>query len=190
MVIPTKQKCRGLYFFVSTSQIWRHQWMHIPHWGLWVGGVEGGGNKSWDPAGREQKLSARGRLVMIYKLELNPISDLSLNARKALDQSEAMKQWEFSRAWPKVNEARGGLHGVGPRNLSTIQSMFSLQCVATTQPIRGQKMRELSRAWPKGIHLFMMGETRARSIWSVVCLQMCGNCLTNQSDKGPENGRN
>ena len=41
----------------------------------------------------------------ICKFELNPISGLSANTRKLLDQSEVRKRWGFSGAWSNVNQA-------------------------------------------------------------------------------------
>ena len=39
--------------------------------------------------------------------ELNPISGLSANAAKLLDQSQVRKRWEFSEAWQIVDQAWG-----------------------------------------------------------------------------------
>ena len=101
----------------------------------------------------------------------------------------------FGGAWPKVNQARENPLWVGPPNLSAIWK-FICKCVETVWPIRGPKTVEIQWSVTKSqsgwgnpitsIDDWWGGSPNMSSIWSTICLQMCGNCLTLVKIRGQE----
>ena len=55
-------------------------------------------------------------MSLLVKFDLNLISTFSTNACKLVDQSKVSNRREFSRPWPKVNQAEGTRQGVCSHN--------------------------------------------------------------------------